>query len=133
MKITRDNLTTFIILGTIVLIMLIFAVLKFSRVMDVPDFVFLIFGIAALIAPLSFHLVQKSTMKMNEQGQQSRNTFSRWLFVAGMCIIFVITFFAARDMFLPLLLCELPFFIYLMYVERKYHTGQKDNPNSIQQ
>lgn len=128
MENTKKNSVCIIIFSATILILVGFVILKFAFHEDVPDFVFLILGIAALIAPLSFHLVQKSTIKSQEkESQQPRKPFANWLYIIGMCIILIITFFTVRDFFFPFLLCQLPLFIYFAYTDIKSRSTQQSN------
>lgn len=128
MRNVKEITAVSIIFSSIILITLGFVVLKFAFHEDIPDFVFLILGIAALIAPLSFHLVQKSTIKSQEkESQQPSKSFAKWLYIIGMCIILIITFFTVRDFFLPLLLCNMPMFIFFVYADIKSRSTQQSN------
>ena len=128
MRNVKEIAAVSIIFSSIILITLGFVVLKFAFHEDIPDFVFLILGIAALIAPLTFLLVQKSTMKRQEkESQQPSKSFANWLYIIGMCIILIITFFTVRDFFLPLLLCNMPMFIFFVYADIKSRSTQQSN------
>jgi len=108
-----------IIIASILLILLAFAILKFVLHEEIPNSIFVIFGIAAIVSPLIYYIANKNNIKDKQYESKSDKKQDLWpivFYFVVTIIILILTFFTSRSFFVPLLLISLPMAAYFIYV-----------------
>ena len=124
----KISIAYIIIIVSILLIILAFAILKFVLHEEIPNSIFVILGIATIFSPLIYYIANKKHTENKQNESKANRKIDLWpivFYFAATIIILILTFFTSRSFFVPLLLTSLPMAAYFVYVAIRYKNNNR--------